>query len=263
MQYDETRLRKMIDRAVRSEPDAEPVFYGVSGSHLYGFPSPDGDIDVRGFHVADAERYALLDQPDEQIVVNQDGITEGFEAYEEIDLVSYELRKFGVLLYQANFNVLEVVFEADRVMNGVPLEIEALQHLVESHLPMDVHRAYFGMARNNYRKYLNPDRDSYSPTAKKYLYVLRGLLGAQYVLDEETIRADIFELAKHGLGSAELIEDLVAVKLEGETATVESELAKRAEATIVDLFNELDPPETVEKADYRDAIDDWMRKVRA
>ena len=263
MQYDETRLREVIDRVVRSDPDAEPVFYGVSGSHLYGFPSPDGDVDVRGFHVVDAERYAMLDRPDEQLVVNQDGLTEGFEAYEEIDLVSYELRKSGMLLYQANFNVLELVFETDRVMNGVPLEIEALQALVESHLPMDVPRSYFGMARNNYRKYLNPDRDSYSPTAKKYLYVLRGLLGAQHVLDEETIRADVFELAKHGLGSTELIEDLVAVKLEGETATVDPELAERAEATIVDLFTELDPPETVEKTEYRDDLDDWMRKVRA
>ena len=263
MQYDETRLQKLIDRAVRTDPDAEPVFYGVSGSHLYGFPSPDGDVDVRGFHVVDAERYALLDRPDEQIVVNQDGITEGFEEFEEVDLVSYELRKFGVLLSQANFNVLEVVFEADRVMNGVPLEIDALQGLVEAHLPMDVPRAYFGMARNNYRKYLNPARESYSPTAKKYLYVLRGLLGAQYVLDEETIRADIFELAEHGLGSTDLIEQLVEVKREGETATVEPELAERAEATIVDLFNELDPPETVDKTEYRDDLDDWMRKVRA
>ena len=31
--------------------DIDPLFVTVSGAHLYGFPSPDSDIDLRGCHL--------------------------------------------------------------------------------------------------------------------------------------------------------------------------------------------------------------------
>lgn len=265
MEYEPERIERVVDRAVRgADGDARPAFYAVTGSHIYGFPSEaGGDVDVRGFHVADAEQYALLDEPEEQIVVNQDGLTEGFEDYPEIDLVSYELKKFGSLLYQANFNVLEVVFDGIEVVNGVSLELAALRRLVEDRLPLDVPRTYFGMAKSNYDKHLNPNRESYEPTAKKYLYVLRGLLAAQYVQTERTIEADVRDLSAHVLGDTDLVDDLIVVKREAESAEVGDELAARADETITRLFDEVNPPENVDKSEYREAIDDWMRKVRA
>lgn len=263
MDYETETVERVIDRAVRGHNDCKPAFYAVTGSHVYGFPSEEGgDVDVRGFHLADGNRYALLNRPDEQIIVNQDGVTDGFEDVAHVDLVSYELRKFGRLLYKANFNVLEVVFCGDQIVNGVPLEIASLRSLVEDHLPLDVPTSYFGMAKNNYRKYLNPERDSYSPTAKKFLYVLRGLLAAQYVQDEATIEADVTVLADEVLGETDLVEELIAVKRDDETALVSNELAARADDQITVLFNEIDPPERAEKAEFRDAIDDWMVKVR-
>lgn len=265
MEIDPERIERVIDKAVRrSGEDARPAFYAVTGSHIYGFPSEEGsDVDVRGFHVAKTERYALLESPREQIVVNQDGLTEGFEDYPEIDLVSYELKKFGQLLYKANFNVLEVVFEGDEIVNSVPLEIAALRQLVEDRLPMDVPRTYFGMAKSNYWKHLNPNRESYNPTAKKFLYVLRGLMAAQYVGRERTIEADVRELSEYVLGNTDLVDELIAVKREAESAEVGEDLAARADETITRLFNEAEPPAKVDKSEYRQALDDWMLKVRA
>ena len=264
MEYDAERIERVVDRAVRqSGQDARPAFYAVTGSHIYGFPSEEGgDVDVRGFHVTDAERYAQLSEPREQIVVNQDGLTEGFEDYPEIDLVSYELKKFGVLLSKANFNVLEVVFDGIEVIDGVPLEMAALRRLVEDRLPLDVPRTYFGMAKSNYWKHLNPNRESYSPTAKMFLYVLRGLLAARYVQDERTIEADVRELSSHILGETDLVDDLIVVKRDAESAEVGEDLATRADEVITRLFSEVDPPENVDKAEYHEAIDDWMLKVR-
>jgi hypothetical protein len=40
-------------------------------------------------------------------------------------------------------------------------------------------------------------------------------------------------------------------------------LAERARSAIVEQFNALDPLADPEKAGYREALDDWMRKVRS
>lgn len=265
MDIDPERIERVIDRAVSQSGDnARPAFYAVTGSHIYGFPSENGgDVDVRGFHVADARRYALLDEPREQIVVNQDGLTEGFEDFPEIDLVSYELKKFGQLLFDANFNVLEVVFAGEEVINAVPEEMAALRRLVEDRLPMDVPRTYVGMAKSNYRTHLDPNRDSYAPTAKRFLYVLRGLMAAEYVQRERTIEADVRVLSEYVLGGTNLVDDLIAVKRDAESAEVDEDLAARADETITRLFDESEPPENVDKSEYRVALNDWMLNIRA
>jgi uncharacterized protein len=263
VEHDTERIERVVERAVRRDDAGNrPAFYAVAGSHIYGFPSEDGDVDVRGFHLADGERYALLDEPAEQIVVNKGEVTPEFEEDADIDLVSYELKKFGSLLYDANFNVLEVVFDGIEVMNEVPSELDVLGRLVEDELPLDVPRTYYGMAKANYRKRLESNRESYAPTAKNYLYVLRGLFGAQYVIDRHAITADIYELSAHTLGDTELVDELVAAKRTGESAVVGDSLAERADEQIARLFGEIDLPRRVDKEAYRVRLNDWMREVR-
>ncbi len=263
MEYDREVIEGLIDRAVADHDDCEPAFYAVTGSHCYGFASESrSDVDVRGFHLADWRRYALLDRPDEQFVVNQDGVTPGYEEYEHVDLVSYELRKFGQLVHAANFNVLETLCCGDELVNEMPEAVRALRSLVADHLPLDVPTAYVGMATNNYRTYLDPERDSYDPTAKNFLYVLRALLAARYVLDEERIEADVTVLADEVLGETDLVDELIAVRRDDGAAAVPDELAARADERIVALLDDIDPPERAEKTEFRDAIDDWMLRVR-
>ena len=263
MEYDEERVSTVIDQAVE-EGDADPAFYAISGSHLYGFPSEEGgDVDVRGFHVADGTRYALLDPPAEQYVVNQDGVTDGYEAYAEVDLVSYELRKFGTLLYEANYNVLEVVFEGPVALDDVPRAMDSLRSLVESHLPLDVPQSYLGMARTNYQRYIGEDPRRHEPTAKKYLYVIRGLLGATYVAESESIEADVRTLSEAVLGDAALVSELVDAKREHENATLDDDLRRRADRLVEDLFETTDLPEPAGKEEYREKLNDWMRDIRA
>ena len=149
--YSDDKIREFIEKAVAQKgTEHHPRFYAVTGSHIYGFESADSDIDIRGIHVAPAQEYAYLQTPAEEVTVNMDGTTEGFEEYAEVDLRSYELKKFGSLLAKANYNVIELVFEAPTVMNGMPLEMDALQDLVRDFLPMNVPHAYLGMAKSNY-----------------------------------------------------------------------------------------------------------------
>lgn len=260
-------IETVINRGVRPNEQSKPAFYAVTGSHIYGFPSEKGgDVDVRGFHLADGDRYLCLDTPQEQYIINQDGTTEGFEAYADIDLVSYELKKFTSLLYTANYNVLEVVFCGHEVLNGIPLEMESLRTLIEEQLPMDVPKTYFGMAKSNYWKFLNPEKGKYRPTAKKYLYVIRGLLASEFVRQEATITADITELTSwyDDPELTRIVNELIDAKHDHETAEIEGmELADDADEWIPRLFNEAEPPEQADKETYKSALDDWMLKVRS
>lgn len=249
--FDPTAVRTAVEETVAGE--GTPVFYAVGGSHVYGWADDDSDLDVRGFHVADARRYVLLDQPRERVadtrVLND----------RELDLVSYELRTFGRLVADGNFNVLECVFDGERVLDRDPAAIDALESLVSVALPLDLPAAYAGMARTNYRD-LDPD----APDAKTYLYAVRGLLAALYVAREHAIEADVRRLADAVLGDTAIVDDLVAAKRAG--GRVDDALADRADNLLADLFERVDDlpadPDG-DHATFRRGIDAWMLDVRA
>lgn len=263
--YTDEQLRTFVEDAVaRPGTERRPRLYAVTGSHVYGFDAGDSDVDLRGVHTVPGEEYASLDRPASEVTVNMDGVTEGFEAFADVDLRSYELRAFGELVVKANYNVIELVLEAPVVMNGLPLEVDALRALIRDHLPMNVPHAYLGMAKSNYYKHLDPDKpESYDPRPKKFLYVLRGLLGAQYVLDEGDVEADVRELATTiDVAPEGLIGELIERKREAPGADVAPETAERARDRIAELFGAVDVPPRPDKAGFREAVDDWMRKVR-
>jgi len=261
------KLFTLIDKAVRKK-HLEPKFYVIGGSHIYGFPSEKGgDTDVRGFHIAKKEDFLKLRLPKSQIIINQGGVTEGFEFMQDIELVSFELRNFGQLLHKMNFNVLEWLFSGIGVINGVPMEINALKEIVTEYLPFDVPRHYLGMARHNYYKFLYTRKESYTPTAKKYLYVLRGLLGAEYVSKEGRIEPDINKLAKHLLeeDGQKIVYQLIQKKKIDETKLANTRLIDKSEKLIAKLFNRMklktNRTRELDKKLEKD-IDDWMMKLR-
>ena len=80
------------------------LFATISGAHLYGFPSPDSDYDLRGAHVLPIEKVVGLEVVDE--TVEDSRIIEGLE----MDIVSHDVRKFFGLLMKKNGYVLEQLF---------------------------------------------------------------------------------------------------------------------------------------------------------
>ena len=77
------------------------AFSTVSGAHLYGFPSRDSDVDLRGAHVL----------PLTEVIGLRDGsqtLTRSWlDGAAEIDLVTHDLGKFCRLLLQRNGYVAE------------------------------------------------------------------------------------------------------------------------------------------------------------
>src|SRR2546425_3365998 len=92
-----------LHRIVAAQP--HPLLFAtISGAHLYGFPSPDSDFDLRGAHVLPLEKVVGFDVHDETIEDSR--IIEGLE----MDIVSHDVRKFFGLLLKKNGYVLEQLF---------------------------------------------------------------------------------------------------------------------------------------------------------
>ena len=59
-----------IDPRLHPIVSAQPyplLFATISGAHLYGFPSPDSDFDLRGAHVLPLEKVIGLEVSDETV----------------------------------------------------------------------------------------------------------------------------------------------------------------------------------------------------
>jgi len=89
----------MIDyELLRAEAARHPyplLFATISGAHLYGFPSPDSDYDLRGAHILPAPEAVGLLPKRETIEVG--GLREGVE----MDLVTHDVLKFFLDAAQA------------------------------------------------------------------------------------------------------------------------------------------------------------------
>src|SRR5216110_3332515 len=92
-----------LQRIVAAQP-YPLLFATISGAHLYGFPSPDSDFDLRGAHVLPVEKVVGLELGDE--TVQNSRVIEGLE----MDIVSHDVRKFFGLLLKKNGYVLEQLF---------------------------------------------------------------------------------------------------------------------------------------------------------
>src|SRR5208283_5055271 len=80
-----------IDPRLQKQVELHPyplLFVTTSGAHLYGFPSPDSDFDLRGVHLLPLKEVVGLKTGHE--TVEKSGIHDGLE----IDLVTHDARKF-------------------------------------------------------------------------------------------------------------------------------------------------------------------------
>src|SRR5712671_684545 len=89
-----------LHRIVAAQP-YPLLFATISGAHLYGFPSPDSDFDLRGVHVLPLKEVVGLQVGPETI--EKSGVHDGLE----IDLVTHDAKKFFSLLLKKNGYVLE------------------------------------------------------------------------------------------------------------------------------------------------------------
>lgn len=186
------------------------LFATVSGAHLYGFPSPDSDWDLRGVHVLPLREVAGLDRGRETIELLGD--TQGLD----LDLVTHEAEKFFSLMLRPNGYVLEQL-HSPLVVVTTPEHVE-LREIAHSCVTRHHVHHYRGFARNQ-RRLLSKDDP---PRVKPLLYVYRVLLTGIHLMRTGAIEANLVRLNEEfGLP---YIAELVARKTGGaEQATLAAE----------------------------------------
>ena len=131
------------------------LFSTISGAHLYGFPSPDSDFDLRGAHVLPLERVVGLDVRDETIEDSR--VIEGLE----MDIVSHDVRKFFGLLLKKNGYVLEQLL-SPLIVFSTP-EHEELKSLAPGCITRHHAHHYLGFAGTQWKLFEKADPPHVKP----------------------------------------------------------------------------------------------------
>lgn len=189
--------QEMLRRVLRSGP--VPLFATVSGAHLYGFPSPDSDVDLRGAFVLPLREVLGLREPEETVTVTRD------EAV-QVDWVAHDVRKFVRLMTSRNGYVLEQVY-SPLVVHGGPW-LDELRELAKGCITRNLHHHYRGFAHNQ-RRALGRE----GATVKDLLYAYRVLLTGLHVLRAGVVEANLLALREtEPVGG---LDELIARKREG------------------------------------------------
>jgi hypothetical protein len=182
------------------------VFVTVSGAHLYGFPSPDSDYDLRGVHLLPLDEVTGLRQVRETIECMQDPTSVQGDGL-DLDLVTHDLKKFMLLMLKKNGYVLEQLHSPLIVRtSAVHNELKELGRGCVTRF--HVHH-YLGFAQNQWKLFSK----EHPPRVKPLLYVYRVLLTGIHLMRTGEIEANLLALNEEfGLP---YIDELVARKIEG------------------------------------------------
>src|SRR5688500_3261780 len=157
----------MFDPRLHDQIQQHPyplLFATISGAHLYGFPSPDSDYDLRGVHLLPLRDVVGLQAGEE--TVEKSGVYDGLE----IDLVTHDAKKFFGLMLKKNGYVMEQLL-SPLVVHTTP-EHEELRHIARGCVTRFHAYHYLGFAETQWKLF-----DKESPRrAKPLLYVYRVLL---------------------------------------------------------------------------------------
>ena len=229
------------------------LFATVSGSHIYGFPSPDSDFDLRGVHVLPLPEVIGLATPDETI---EQG---AFRAGLEMDLVTHDVAKFCRLLLKPNGYVLEQLMSPLVIQTSSEhQELKAMAHVLITRYHA---RHYEGFFHSQWKLFQRDEPRKVKPL----LYCYRVLMTGIHLMRRSDLEPNLAILAEeYGL---RYIPDLIERKRAGgehgtlggaDFAFHERELHRLLE----ELRDEADRSYLPEEPLCRDDMNDFLLRVR-
>jgi predicted nucleotidyltransferase len=178
-------MRQRIIEALRWIEHKEKVKILVAveaGSRAWGFESPDSDFDVRYVYVRRPTAYLeiddrrdVIDHYHQQPYIQGSGFDDPL-----LDITGWDVKKALQLLRKGSPQLQEWLNSTTIYIEGQRQSLLDLSNSINRFEP--VYMFYRSMAANNFRTYLQGDMVRY----KKYLYVIRPLLAAQWVVTYRT-----------------------------------------------------------------------------
>lgn len=234
---------------------AHPLLFAtISGAHLYGFPSPDSDYDLRGAHILPLAEVVGLD-PNESATLESMTVESGIE----LDLVTHDVKKFFSLMLKKNGYVLEQLYSPLVVRTCG--EHEELMKIGKDCITRHHSHHYFGFSQTQWRLFENetPKR------VKPLLYVYRVLLTGINLMQTGVIEANLLTLNEEF--KLPYIADLVERKVSGTEKQTLSDADidlhrseyERLRARLEEASARSTLPETT---GARPALDDLLKRLR-
>ena len=203
------------------------LFVTISGAHLYGFPSPDSDYDLRGVHVLPIREVVGLNTGPETLEVAE--MREGLE----LDLVTHDVKKFFTLLLRKNGYVLEQLY-SPLIVLSTP-EHEELKAIARGCITRHHAHHYLGFAETQWRLF----HKEHPRRVKPLLYVFRVLLTGIHLMRTGVVEANLLSLNE--TFKLPYLPELIARKLAGaEHATLDGDNVSHFEAEYQRLRAELE-----------------------
>jgi uncharacterized protein len=183
------------------------LFATISGAHLYGFPSPDSDYDLRGVHILPLAEVIGLNTGAETIEVSE------LQTDLELDLVTHDIKKFFTLMLKRNGYVLEQLFSPLIVQTtGEHEELKAIASHKDS-APQCITRHhshhYLGFAKTQWHLLAKEPQ----PRVKPLLYLYRVLLTGIHLMQTGEVEANLVTLNEQF--QLHYLSDLIAQKQTG------------------------------------------------
>lgn len=246
----------MGDPRLRTQVTEHPyplLFATISGAHLYGFPSPDSDYDLRGVHVLPLREVIGLESGQE--TVEKSGMHGGLE----MDLVTHDVKKFVGLMLKRNGYVLEQVLSPLVVQSSSAHE--ALKAIAADCVTRHHAHHYLGFAATQWQLFNKEN----PPRVKPLLYVYRVLLTGIHLMRTGEVEANLLRLNEHfGLP---YLPELIERKTRGpERGTLDQADMAFHQREYARLREELEAAHEVsrlpEQPGGRDALNDLLVRVR-
>lgn len=229
------------------------LFATISGAHLYGFPSPDSDFDLRGTHVMPLKTVVGLGEGEQ--TVEKEGIYDGLE----IDLVTHDIEKFFRLMLKRNGYVLEQIY-SPLVVYSTP-EHQELKSIAQDCITRHHAHHYLGFAATQWKLFTKEA----TPRVKPLLYVYRVLLTGIHLMRTGRVEANLLTLNE----SANLpyIDELVHRKRSGpekgtlDAADMKSHTGEYDRLT-AELESAYEASKLPEMPSAREALNDLLVRLR-
>lgn len=251
-----TRDMRLLDyaelRDIMGEQPYRLLFATVSGAHLYGFPSRDSDVDLRGVHVLPAPEVVGLRTGPETLDRTW------FENEAEVDLVTHDLAKFARLMLRRNGYVLEQVL-SPLVVVSTPEHEELVALAGDCVTKWHAHH-YRGFANTQWNFFVK------NQELKPLLYTFRVLLTGINLMRTGVVQADLRELIQELPEAPAYLPDLMAAKAEAEHGALEGPSGEQIAEDVARLRAALDEAEAVTdlpgETTAEPALNDLLIRVR-
>ena len=168
--------KQIINRLLELETrhNIRVLYACESGSRTWGFASPNSDWDVRFIYIHEQDWYLSIDKRKDMMDFAIDE--------NELDLTGWELQKTLRLFSGSNASPYEWL-QSPVVYHEISNFRERLWNLRTYFRPRSSAFHYLGLAKSSAKKGLKDGMMD----IKKYFYVLRPLLAAQWICNKQTV----------------------------------------------------------------------------